>query len=61
MMAVRTFSTSSRPALRAAGSDITGRAPPGCVCSCYLTVTVMQSLISSWVPSVLITRKTMSN
>jgi hypothetical protein len=27
----------------------------------YFTVTVMQSLISTWVPSVLITRKTMSN
>jgi hypothetical protein len=47
-------------ALRPAGDHRT-RPGRGCVRGCYFTVTVMQSLISTWVPSVLITRKTMSN
>jgi hypothetical protein len=44
-----------------AGSGTTGRGQKGRVRGCYFTVTVIQSLISTWVPSVLITRKTMSN
>jgi hypothetical protein len=61
------YSSQGRPAggrLRrpsSADRDTTGRDQEGSVRSCYFTVTVMQSLISTWVPSVLITRKTMSN
>jgi hypothetical protein len=49
------------PISRPAGCGTTGRGQRGRVRGCYFTVTVMQSLISTWVPSVLITRKTMSN
>jgi hypothetical protein len=44
-----------------AGSGTAGRGPGRRIRRCYFTVTVMQSLTSTWVPSVLITRKTMSN